>query len=64
MLIRLLRRLGWIVLGGLAPALVLAGWNTLAFGGPLSFSYGFKAHPALAATHAYLHPYASTPVHH
>lgn len=46
------QRLGWIVLGGLGPALVLAGWNTLAFGGPLSFSYGFKANPDLAATHA------------
>lgn len=46
------KRVGWIVLGGLGPALVLAGWNTLAFGGPLSFSYGFKANPTLAATHA------------
>ncbi len=45
------RRLGWIVLGGLGPALVLLAWNSLAFGGPFSFSYGYKAHPALAATH-------------
>jgi len=45
------QRLAWIVLGGLGPALVLLGWNTLAFGGPLCFSYGFKANPALAATH-------------
>lgn len=42
------QRLPWIVLGGLGPALVLLGWNTLAFGGPLSFSYGHTANPAFA----------------
>lgn len=46
------KRLVWIALGGLGPAIVLAGWNTLAFGGPLSFSYGFKANATLAATHS------------
>jgi len=45
------RRLVWLVVGGLGPAVVLLVWNSLAFGGPLQFSYGFKANPALAATH-------------
>ena len=44
-------RLPWVILGGLGPALVLAAWNTASFGGPLSFSYGFKWNPAMAATH-------------
>lgn len=45
-------RLPWIILGGLGPALLLLTWNTVAFGGPFSFSYGFKADPAMAADHA------------
>lgn len=45
-------RLQWLVLGGLGPALTLAIWNTIAFGGPFSFSYGFKANPGHAAAHA------------
>ena len=44
-------RLRWVVLGGVAPALVLAIWNTIAFGAPWRLSYGFKADAALAATH-------------
>ncbi len=47
------RRLLWVVLGGLAPAVILLGWNHFVFGSPWSFSYGFKARAALAATHAH-----------
>jgi hypothetical protein len=46
------RRLPWLVLGGLGPALALAAWHTLVFGHPLALPYGFKASPDLAATHA------------
>lgn len=45
------KRLLWVVLGGLGPAAVLLTWNTVAFGGPLAFSYGFKWNPVMAATH-------------
>ncbi len=42
---RSLRRVGWLVLGGLGPALALAAYNTLAFGHPLHFSYLYHAAP-------------------
>ena len=45
-------RLLWVVLGGLAPAIVLAVWNAIAFGSPWSLSYGHKATAEMAATHA------------
>ena len=45
-------RLLSVGLGGLGPALVLAAWNTVAFGGPLSLSYAHKANRTLAAVHA------------
>lgn len=46
------KRLPWIVVGGVGPALVLLTWNTLVFGSPLAFSYGFKANPVMVADHA------------
>lgn len=39
------RRLPAVVLGGLAPLLALLGWNSMVYGGPLQFSYAFKADP-------------------
>ncbi len=39
------RRVGWVLLGGLGPALALATYNTLAFGHPLHFSYFYHAAP-------------------
>lgn len=46
------RRLFWVVVGGLAPALVLCGWHWIAFGGPFTLPYSYKANPELAATHS------------
>jgi hypothetical protein len=44
-------RLTWLLLGAIGPALVLLTWNTLLFGGPLSFPYAYKAHAGMAAAH-------------
>lgn len=44
-------RLPWLFLGALGPALALGAWNTLVFGGPFAFSYGYKAHAGMAAAH-------------
>ena len=46
-------KLFWTVVGGLGPALLLLLWNWSVFGGPLTFSYGFKANEAMAATHGH-----------
>lgn len=37
------RRAAWVIAGAAPMAATLALWNTLAFGGPLKLSYGFKA---------------------
>jgi hypothetical protein len=39
------KRLIPVILGGMAPALILLAWNSIVFGGPFSFSYSFKDHP-------------------
>jgi 4-amino-4-deoxy-L-arabinose transferase and related glycosyltransferases of PMT family len=46
-------RVGWVVLGGLAPALGLATWNQVLFGHSAHFSYAYKWNPTLAATHGH-----------
>lgn len=46
------RRRLWLVAGGAVPAALLLVYHTLAFGGPLSFPYAFKAHAAFADVHA------------
>jgi hypothetical protein len=38
-------RLGWLVLGGLIPALGLAAYHTAAFGGPFTVPYAASADP-------------------
>ncbi len=39
------RAVGWLLLGGMGPALALAAYNTLTFGHPLHFSYFYHAAP-------------------
>ncbi len=46
-------RLPWVIAGGAGPAVILAVWNTLAFGAPWQLSYGFKANAAMAETHSH-----------
>ena len=45
------RRLPWLVLGGLGPALVFLAWNQASFGDPFAYGYAFKASPGMAAAH-------------
>ncbi len=42
---RRMRAVGWVVLGGIGPALALAAYNTLAFDSPLRLSYMYHAAP-------------------
>jgi len=39
------RRLGWILAGAVIPALALAAYHTVAFGGPLTTAYAFSTQP-------------------
>ena len=39
------RRVGWLIAGGLVPALALAAYHTVAFGGPLTTAYAFSTQP-------------------
>ena len=40
--IRPLRRLGWLILGGAAPALALTAYHWVVFGGPTALPYAFS----------------------
>lgn len=39
------RRIGWLILGGAIPGLLLAIYNTAVFGGPLTLAYEFSTMP-------------------
>src|SRR5437762_2352659 len=39
------RRLGWILAGAVIPAIALAVYHTVAFGGPLTTAYAFSTQP-------------------
>jgi len=45
------RRLPWLILGGLGPALVFLAWNQVSFGDPLTYGYAHKLTPSMAAAH-------------
>jgi hypothetical protein len=43
--VRPVRRLAWLMAGGLGPALALAAYHAAAFGGPLTLPYEFSTQP-------------------
>lgn len=45
------RRLPWLVLGGLGPALGLLAWNAVSFGDPFTYGYAHKVSPGMAEAH-------------